>query len=79
MVFGIREEEGEVSVMRDWELLKELNTLAPRKPSRNIFPTVDERSDAIRLKRAFDDDLAAHATMLQKPVSWPELLFLPVS
>ena len=79
VIFGISEEEGKVSVMRDWELLKELNALAPRKPLKNISSAFDEGSEVTRLKCAFDDDLAAHATMLQRPVSWPELLLLPVS
>ena len=77
MVFGISEKEGEVSVVRDWELLKELNALAVRRSSKNILPTVDGELEVARLKRAFDADLAAHATMLQRPVSWPELLLLP--
>ena len=79
MVFGISEKEGEVSIVRDWELLKELNALAIRRSSKNILSTVDGESEVARLKRAFDADLAAHATMLQSPVSWPELLLLPGS
>ena len=79
LVFGIGEEEGEVSVMRDWELLKKLNALALRRSLKNILPTADRGSEVTRLKHAFDADLAAHATMLQRPVSWPELLLLPGS
>ena len=77
MAFGISEEKGKVSVMRDWELLKELNDLVLRRSLKTNLSTVDGGSDVTRLKRVFDADLAAHAAMLQRPVSWPELLLLP--
>ena len=37
VVFGISEKEGEVSIVRDWELLKELNSLAIEDGLRRMF------------------------------------------
>ena len=79
VVFGISEQEGEVSVMRDWELLIELNSISLRGSMKDVLPSVDGKSEVTRLKHAFDADLAAHVTTLQRPVSWAELLLLPGS
>ena len=79
LVFGIREAEGKVLVMRDWELLKELNALALRRSLKDVPPTIDGESEVTRMKRAFDTDLSAFAPTLHRPVSWPELLLLPGS
>ena len=79
LVFGISEAEGEILVMRDWELLKELNALAIRRSLKDVSPTIDGESEVTRMKRAFDADLSAFAPTLHRPVSWPELLLLPGS
>ena len=79
LVFGISEAEGKILVMRDWELLKELNALALRRSLKDVSPTIDGESEVTRMKRAFDAGLAGFAPTLHRPVSWPELLLLPGS
>jgi ERCC4-related helicase len=78
LIFGVTEKEGKIEVFRDWELLQVLNTYSPKgSPSSAIVdpeagPTVE------RLKKAFDADLSSHAPTLHRPVSWSEMLFIPV-
>ena len=77
LIFGITEKEGKFRVLRDWELLQVLNAVAPGTLPKGI-PTSSERGPEVdRLKQAFDADLSGHAPTLHRPVSWPEILFLP--
>ena len=53
VVFGIIEQTGKISVMRDWELLQELNTLAYRRAQNGIFPTLQVESEVTPLEECF--------------------------
>lgn len=77
LVFGVMEKESKIKVLHDWELLQEMNTLVARTPMDE--KTTIEGAEAVieRLKQVFDSDLAAYAPTLRRPVSWPEMLFLP--
>ena len=79
LVFGLTEKEGEVAVLRDWELLLELNKADARVLVDMVVPTTREKAEVDRLKAVFDADLSTHAPTLRKPVSWPDMLLLPVS
>ncbi len=77
LVFGVMENEGKIEVLRDWELLRILNTCSPK-----IAPTIvsggpTAGSVVERLTKAFDADLPSHAPTLRRPTSWPEILLLP--
>jgi ERCC4-related helicase len=77
LIFGITEKDGKFVVVRDWELLQILNKITARELSDGLPTALDNGSNVERLKIAFDADLSAHAPTLHKPVSWPEMLFLP--
>ncbi len=81
LIFGVTEKEGEVEVLRDWELLQLLNGIALRNAGNTaeMDPSVSEQASVVaRLKQAFDAELDARAPTLRRPVSWPEILLLPV-
>ncbi|WP_324503944.1 DEAD/DEAH box helicase [Acidiphilium rubrum] len=81
LIFGVTEKEGEAEVLRDWELLQLLNGIALRNAGKTAEtdPSVVEQSSVVaRLKQAFDAELGARAPTLRRPVSWPEILLLPV-
>ena len=77
LIFGVTEKETKIEILRDWELLQALNALTPK--SSLDEKTVREDAELVlkRLKQAFDGELSAHAPTLRRPVSWPEMLFLP--
>jgi len=77
LIFGVMEKETKIEILRDWELLQALNALTLRSSPSD--PSVNEDIEPLleRLKRAFDANLSCHATMLRRPVSWPEMLLLP--
>lgn len=82
LIFGVTVRDGGVGVLRDWELLQLLNaiTLKSAASSWETDPAVVEQSAAVdRLKQAFDSELGTHAPTLRSPVSWPEMLLLPVN
>ena len=77
LIFGVTESNGEISVLRDWELLKLLNEL-PFSGELGSDMTADDGATKIsELKSFFDAGLKAHAPTLRKPISWPEILLLP--
>lgn len=77
LIFGVTEKDGKIEVLRDWELLQAMNALSVKSPP-GAGPTTEGAETVIaRLKRAFDVDLSSHASTLRRPVSWPEMLFLP--
>lgn len=76
LVFGVAEEEAKIEVLRDWELLQATNALTLKSPLGTV-PAIGAEATIERLKQAFDADLSSHASTLRRPVSWPEMLFLP--
>ncbi len=77
LIFGVIEIETKIEILRDWELLLALNVLMPRSSLGERTVSGDAESVLERLKQAFDADLSRHASTLRRPVSWPEMLFLP--
>ncbi len=79
LIFGVTEKGGNVEVLRDWELLKELNTYSPSgsiwsdSSGHNFKQIVEE------LKEAFDAGMHDRAPSLHRPVSWPEILLVPTA
>ena len=81
LIFAVTDKEGEVEVLRDWELLQLLNGIALRNAGKTAEtdPSVVEQASVVaRLKQAFDAELGARVPTLRRPVSWPEILLLPV-
>jgi hypothetical protein len=76
LIFGVTEKEGQVEILRDWELLQVLNALAPRSSPGAMSKALESRPVVERLKRAFDAHLSARAPTLHRPVSWPEMLLI---
>jgi len=77
LIFGVTEKDGKIEVLRDWELLQVTNGFTIKSPL-GAGPATEGAETVIgRLKQAFDVDLASHASTLRRPVSWPEMLFLP--
>jgi hypothetical protein len=77
LVFGVTEAEGKIVVLRDWELLRLLNTLLPRSPSLDAPAAIEVEETVGRLKKALDADLPSHAPTLRRPNSWAEMLLIP--
>jgi len=77
LIFGMTEKDGNIEVLRDWELLQVMNALTVKGPA-GAGPA-NEGAEAVieRFKQAFDASLASHAPTLRRPISWPEMLFLP--
>lgn len=76
LIFGVAEKEAKIEVLRDWELLQATNALTLKSPL-GTLPATGAEATIERLKQAFDADLSSHASTLRRPVSWPEMLFLP--
>ncbi|WP_457586597.1 helicase-related protein [Ensifer canadensis] len=77
LIFGVTETDGKIQVLRDWELLQAMNALTVKSPP-SAGPTTETAETVVaRLKQAFDVDLSSHASTLRRPMSWPEMLFLP--
>ena len=79
LVFGVMERKKGAEVLRDWELLRMLNTLGPKGSAEGATADVDLGSNVEQLKRAFDADLSVHAPALGRPVSWSEMLLIPTT
>jgi hypothetical protein len=77
LIFGVTERDRKIQVLRDWELLQMTNGLTLKSPPGAGSATEGAETVIERLKQAFDADLASHASTLRRPVSWPEMLFLP--
>lgn len=76
LIFGVAEKEVKIEVLRDWELLQATNAFTLKSPLGTV-PAIGAEATIERLKQAFDADLSSHASTLRRPVSWPEMLFLP--
>jgi len=77
LIFGVTEKDGKIEVLRDWELLQVMNALTVKGPP-GAGPATDGAEAVIeRFKQAFDASLSSHAPTLRRPISWPEMLFLP--
>ena len=77
LVLGVTETEGNIDVLRDWELLRVLNTLLPRSPSVDAPVAIEVEETVGRLKTALDAHLPSHVPTLRRPNSWPEMLLIP--
>lgn len=77
LIYAVTEKEGKTEVLRDWELLRVLNTLLSRSSPTAIPEAIKGEAAVERLKNVFDADLGAHAPTLHRPTSWPEMLFVP--
>jgi SNF2 family DNA or RNA helicase len=79
LVFGIRENQGKVEVLRDWELLQFINTLTPGVVADGAGIEQDDPKALVeRFKGYFDSGLPDYAPTLRRPVSWSEILLLSV-
>jgi SNF2 family DNA or RNA helicase len=82
LIFGVTEKDGKTEVLRDWELLQLLNAVDLKIVGRFVEAdpaVIDQSSVVARLKQAFDANIGARAPTLRRPVSWPEILLLPVA
>jgi SNF2 family DNA or RNA helicase len=79
LIFGVMENGEKFDVLRDWELLQATNSFTIKSSSGVAPSTEDAKAVIKRLKQAFDVDIASHAPTLRRPVSYPEMLFLPTS
>lgn len=77
LIFGVTEKDGKIEVLRDWELLQVMNALTIKSPSGAGPATEGAEAVIEHLKQAFDASLSSHASTLRRPISWPEMLFLP--
>lgn len=77
LIFGVTEKDGKIEVLRDWELLQVMNALTVKSPPGSGPATEGAEAVIEHLKQAFDSSLSSHASTLRRPISWPEMLFLP--
>ncbi len=77
LVFGVTEVGGEVTVLRDWELLQKLNSCRPPQKWRNRELPAGLADLVDRLMRAFHADVKKYTPMLQRPTVAAELLLVP--
>ena len=77
LVFGVTAEGDEVHVLRDWELLTVLNSLSTKTVSGFVPDRPRAKALVGRLMESFDDDVSQYAPEMRRPMSWPEILFLP--
>ncbi len=77
LIFGITEKEKEIKVLRDWELLKVLNSLTTKTAPEGVPEGLKTEALAERMRASFDDDISDHVPEMKRPVSWPEVLFIP--
>ena len=79
LIFGVTEKDGKIEVLRDWELLQVMNALTVKSPPGAGSATEGAEAVIEHLKQAFDASLSSHASTLRRPISWPEMLFLPTA
>ena len=83
LIFGVREQNGERDVLRDWELLSVLNERGTRARIADPASTADRVAVQASLVdewwMSFDAALFGRAAGMQRPVAWPEMLLLPPS
>ena len=77
LIYGVTEKGSDIKVLRDWELLTLLNSMTTKTVS-SIAPECPQIKGLVeRLKMLFDDDVSDHVPEMRRPVSWPEILFVP--
>ena len=82
LIFGITERAGDIVILRDWELLDSLNSIALKRAAsapNGCQDLASARTVTSRLKDGFDLHLSAHAPALVRPTSWSELLLIPTT
>ena len=82
LIFGVTEQEEEVAVLRDWELLKLLNSSSMKSAGSSAASSHsvgNQVAIVAKLKQAFDLKLSTHAPAMLRPVSWQEMLLLPAT
>ena len=82
LIFGISEAGGRSELLRDWELLLVLNRL--RFKHRRVEPVEDVSVPELtatveRLATAFAATFPAPVPAFRRPISWPEVLLIPVA
>lgn len=81
LILGVRENNGERQVLRDWELLRTLNERGSRVTGGELSPVAWTAPSLSSLVdgwvREVDAAGAGRAAGMQLPVSWPEMLLLP--
>lgn len=81
LIVGVRENDGERQVLRDWELLGTLNERGRRVRGGEAVPTTWTMPYLASLVddwvREVDASEVGRATGMRRPVSWPEMLLLP--
>jgi len=82
MIFGVTEREGVTEILRDGELLQLLNSLGGKVGTTSAERIGAPNKSAViaeRLKLFVDPLLPTQVPAMRRPVSWPEMLLLPVS
>ena len=77
LVFGVMESEAEVTVLRDWELLRKLNSCRPagEREARDDWAGL---ADSVkRLAAAFEGRVSTYAPSFQRPSVATEVLLAP--
>ena len=82
LMFGVTEAGGHPAPLRDWELLLVLNGLTFK--NFGVEPVQDMSASELavtvqRLATAFAAALPDHVPAFRRPISWPEMLLVPVS
>ena len=82
LIFGVTEAGGRSELLRDWELLLVLNRLTFKH--RRVEPVEDVSVPELtatveRLATAFAATLPAPVPAFRRPISWPEVLLIPVA
>jgi ERCC4-related helicase len=78
MIFGVRDDEGEPTILRDWELLQLLNRLAPSRGSPAGMSTDPDLIVGVqRLADHFQRNLPRVTALFARPIARAEMLLLP--
>jgi len=82
LIFGVRQEGENVSVLQDWELIEFLNDLVSRKPTFNGPPSNEDiaqlaSDQTTKLLAAIRNVMPKTASFFIRPIARAEMLFLP--
>ena len=77
LIFGVSQMGDQVQVLRDWELLTVLNSLTTKAISGTVPVGPQTRTLVGWLKTSFDESVSHNVPEMRRPVSWPEILFIP--
>lgn len=79
IILGVAQSEQGVTILRDWELLVNLNSLATRSPP-GAARTGEHKYISIEpMMSALAAELRANVPSMYRPSAWPELLLVPAS